>query len=120
MNRLKTFLLLSLLFAACPPPFQEATSPLWRVYENALKEAKYVDLTHTITPSIPVWSGFGGATFGPAVDPNTGIPYTWAKDGAPRPQPGQFTLREAAIELGLVAGEQFDLWVRPEKMIGPR
>jgi fumarate hydratase class II len=29
------------------------------------------------------------------------------------------TLREAAIELGLVTGEQFDLWVRPEKMIGP-
>jgi fumarate hydratase class II len=29
------------------------------------------------------------------------------------------TLRETAIELGLVTGEQFDLWVRPEKMIGP-
>jgi fumarate hydratase, class II len=28
------------------------------------------------------------------------------------------TLREAAIELGLVTGEQFDEWVRPEKMVG--
>jgi fumarate hydratase class II len=28
------------------------------------------------------------------------------------------TLRETAIELGLVTGEQFDLWVRPEKMVG--
>jgi len=28
------------------------------------------------------------------------------------------TLREAAIELGLVTGEQFDLWVKPEKMVG--
>jgi fumarate hydratase class II len=28
------------------------------------------------------------------------------------------TLRETAIELGLVTGEQFDEWVRPEKMIG--
>ncbi|MFI5222423.1 MAG: class II fumarate hydratase [Bacteroidia bacterium] len=28
------------------------------------------------------------------------------------------TLREAAIELGLVTNEQFDQWVRPEKMVG--
>lgn len=28
------------------------------------------------------------------------------------------TLREAAIELGLVTNEQFDEWVRPEKMVG--
>ena len=27
------------------------------------------------------------------------------------------TLREVAIELGLVTGEQFDAWVRPEKMV---
>jgi hypothetical protein len=27
---------------------------LWPVYEQALKGAKYVDLTHTITPNIPV------------------------------------------------------------------
>jgi fumarate hydratase, class II len=29
------------------------------------------------------------------------------------------TLREAALELGLVTGEQFDAWVRPEAMVGP-
>jgi fumarate hydratase class II len=28
------------------------------------------------------------------------------------------TLRATAIELGLVTGEQFDAWVRPEKMVG--
>ena len=28
------------------------------------------------------------------------------------------TLREAAIELGLVTNEQFDLWVKPEDMCG--
>jgi fumarate hydratase class II len=28
------------------------------------------------------------------------------------------TLRETAIELGLVTGEQFDQWVRPEDMVG--
>jgi fumarate hydratase class II len=30
------------------------------------------------------------------------------------------TLREAAIELGLVTAEDFDQWVRPEDMVGPR
>lgn len=28
------------------------------------------------------------------------------------------TLREAALELGLVTAEQFDEWVRPENMVG--
>jgi kynurenine formamidase len=27
-----------------------------------LKSAKYVDLTHTITPTIPVWVGFAEST----------------------------------------------------------
>ena len=39
---------------------------LWQVYETALKSAKYVDLTHTITPTIPVWVGFAESTFSPA------------------------------------------------------
>ena len=39
---------------------------LWAVYNSALKGAKYVDLTHTITPHIPVWAGFGPSTFAPA------------------------------------------------------
>jgi fumarate hydratase class II len=30
------------------------------------------------------------------------------------------TLREAAVELGLVTVEQFDAWVRPEAMVGPK
>ena len=30
---------------------------------------------------MPVWKGFGPAKFGPAVDPTTGKPYTYAKDG---------------------------------------
>jgi fumarate hydratase class II len=28
-------------------------------------------------------------------------------------------LRDTAIELGLVTGEQFDAWVRPEAMVHP-
>jgi kynurenine formamidase len=55
--------------------------PLWRVYQDALKGAKYVDLTHSITPTIPVWPGFAKPGFGPSVDPKTGVPYRWAKDG---------------------------------------
>ena len=39
---------------------------LWQVYETALKSAKYVDLTHTITPAVPVWIGFAASTFSPA------------------------------------------------------
>jgi fumarate hydratase class II len=30
------------------------------------------------------------------------------------------TLRESALALGLVSGEDFDRWVRPEDMIGPK
>jgi kynurenine formamidase len=52
---------------------------LWQVYDDALKGAKYVDLTHTITPSIPVWAGFGPSTFARAVDPATGKPYSWSE-----------------------------------------
>src|SRR5919108_6039602 len=55
--------------------------PLWRVYNNSLKGAKYIDLTHTITPTIPVWSGFGPSTFAPTLNPKTGKPYTYANDG---------------------------------------
>jgi fumarate hydratase class II len=32
-------------------------------------------------------------------------------------QKGQ-TLKQTAIELGLLTAEQFDEWVRPEKMVG--
>jgi kynurenine formamidase len=39
---------------------------LWSVYQSSLATAKYVDLTHTITPTIPVWAGFAASTFAPA------------------------------------------------------
>jgi fumarate hydratase class II len=29
------------------------------------------------------------------------------------------TLKEAAIKLGLLTAEQFDLWVKPENMVHP-
>jgi len=80
-SKIAPLLLVGFLCSSCASPQRSAAPSLWDVYENTLKKAKYVDLTHTITPSIPVWAGFGGSTFGPTVDPKTGTAYTWAKDG---------------------------------------
>jgi kynurenine formamidase len=41
----------------------------------------FIDLTHSFGPDSPVWSGFGQAKMTPAVDPQTGQPYTIPKDG---------------------------------------
>jgi len=78
LTALAVGVLASLSEAAAP---SGAEPPLWQVYTQTLKKAKYVDLTHTITPVIPVWAGFGPSTFGPAVDPKTGKPYTYQTDG---------------------------------------
>lgn len=56
-------------------------SSLWSIYAGALRHAKYVDLTHTLSPSIPVWKGFGPSRFGPAVDPETGRAYRYGANG---------------------------------------
>jgi kynurenine formamidase len=56
-------------------------SDLWRAYNQTLKRARYIDLTHTLTPNQPVWKGFGPAIFRPTVNPETGQAYTYAKDG---------------------------------------
>src|SRR4028119_224456 len=55
--------------------------PLWQVYQQSLQSAKYVDLTHTITPTIPVWPGFGKPKFSATTNPKTGKAYTYAADG---------------------------------------
>jgi len=65
-----------------PPAVSTSDAPgLWRTYDEALRSARYIDLTHTLTPSIPVWSGFRGSTFAPVPNPDTGEPYTFAADG---------------------------------------
>ena len=58
-----------------------AEPSLWQLYDQSLKGARYVDLTHTITPSIPVWAGFGPSQFAPSINPATGNPYTYKADG---------------------------------------
>lgn len=65
-----------------PPGEPAATAPgLWSLYDQSLKGAKYIDLTHTLAPTSPVWKGFGPAKFGPSVNPETGKPYQYASDG---------------------------------------
>ena len=49
---------------------------------------------------------------------NTKIGYEKAAKIAKKAHTEGTTLREAAIELGFLTNEQFDEWVRPEKMIG--
>ena len=62
---------------AVATPARAATPPLWQVYDDALAGARYVDLTHVITPHIPVWAGFGPSAFAPALDPATAQPYRY-------------------------------------------
>jgi kynurenine formamidase len=69
------------LFALFPTPSASAAEGLWAVYDQALKGAKYIDLTHPIGPKAPVWYGFGPSNFAPAVDPKTNKPYSYAADG---------------------------------------
>ena len=46
---------------------QAQNTNLWQIYDTAFKSAKYVDLTHSFNPTIPVWPGFSKAVFQPAV-----------------------------------------------------
>ena len=87
MHNSGRWILLAVLAAlgACardPAAAPEAGAPgLWSVYTNALRGAKYIDLTHTLAPNSPVWKGFGPAEFGPSVNPETGLPYRYDRDG---------------------------------------
>lgn len=55
-------------------------SELMKAYE-IISNSRFVDLTHTFSPSIPVWKGFGQATFARAADPATSDTYTIAEEG---------------------------------------
>lgn len=56
-----SLLALGVCLVGCAGP--EGQFELWNLYETNLVNAKYVDLTHAFSPSIPVWPGFGNATF---------------------------------------------------------
>ncbi|RUV03833.1 MAG: cyclase family protein [Mesorhizobium sp.] len=63
------FVRIALLAAAWSVPAIASAqeSSLWSVYENTLKSAKYIDLTHAFEPVQPVWPGFANAKFKPTV-----------------------------------------------------
>jgi kynurenine formamidase len=67
--------------ASAAPVAAQRAPGLWKLYDQALSRARYIDLTHDITPRMPVWKGFGPAFFAPSVDPATGRAYTYAQDG---------------------------------------
>ena len=58
-----------------------ATPDLWQAYDQVLRGARYISLSHVIAPRIPVWKGFGPSRFARAVDPSTGRAYTYRKHG---------------------------------------
>ena len=61
-------------------PAALAQSDLVRAYRTIASKT-FVDLTHSFSPTSPVWSGFGQAKFSPAADPQTKKPYTIKSDG---------------------------------------
>jgi len=64
----KSFLILALALLVVSfalPGAARSKMGLWDVYENFFVNAKYVDLTHAITPDIPIWVGFGPTEFFP-------------------------------------------------------
>ncbi len=46
-----------------------------------ISSKQFVDLTHSFSPTTPVWKGFGQAIFSAAANPETERPYTIEKDG---------------------------------------
>src|ERR1051325_8211278 len=59
------------------PVAHPSLADTWLIISNK----EFVDLTHTFSPTTPVWQGFGPAIFSPAADPATARAYTIEKDG---------------------------------------
>jgi kynurenine formamidase len=55
--------------------------PLWKVYEESLRGARYIDLTHSIASDMTVWAGFGQPECFPAIEPKSRWAYTYAQNG---------------------------------------
>ncbi|KAJ2844851.1 hypothetical protein GGI22_006748 [Coemansia erecta] len=53
---------------------------LWETFDSVLSRMRYIDLTHTIRPEMPIWREFGNITFSQAVSRFTGKPFTYADD----------------------------------------
>ncbi len=71
---------LSIAVSATGPSIAAQDGSLAQAYKT-ISSKHFVDLTHTFSPSTPVWAGFGQATFSSAADPKTGRPYTIPDNG---------------------------------------
>jgi kynurenine formamidase len=79
--RLVISILLSVAFISGAPAIASAQSGSLADAYQIIASKEFVDLTHSFSPSTPVWKGFGPATFSAAADPATGRPYTIDHDG---------------------------------------
>jgi kynurenine formamidase len=79
--RLLLTLCVSITVAYAIPPVALAEETSLGVAYKIISSKQFVDLTHSFSPSTPVWKGFGQANFSAATDPETGRPYTIEKDG---------------------------------------
>lgn len=76
---------LSLAYLSRPTPrlvhVDIALTNLHSVYTDHLADAKYIDLTHSIHPNMPVWDGFNQPTFSASPSSKTGKAYKYVPDG---------------------------------------
>lgn len=77
---MKKWLLISALSLSLLSPSSADDPSLLEIY-RILSSKQKVDLTHSFSPTTPVWEGFGQATFSRAASPTDGEPYTVKKDG---------------------------------------
>lgn len=81
-------IIILIIFSTVSQAVASENRDLWKIYETSLKPAKYVDLTHAFSPTIPVWAGFASGSFYPALG-GTDIPeyiksgqeYTYSQHG---------------------------------------
>jgi kynurenine formamidase len=77
-TRLISTLAIALCMAATPGP---AAEPTLADALKVIQSKQFVDLTHSFSPTTPVWSGFGQATMSAACDSKTHRPFTIEQDG---------------------------------------
>jgi kynurenine formamidase len=71
MKQASTCLFAAFLLPLTPIPAlaQNHNIGLWGIYNNFLKHAKHIDLTHAFSPTTAVWRNFENAKFKPSVAP---------------------------------------------------
>jgi kynurenine formamidase len=74
-------LALALGYAGSIASAADQSSPTLADALRTIQGKEFVDLTHSFSPTTPVWKGFGPATMSAASDPKTHLPYTIEKDG---------------------------------------